>query len=181
MLDTGVLLLGRKTWELFSHIWPSRTDDFSQAMNRIPKLVASRTLTGLSVWENSSLMGGDLFDTVERTQADHDVIITGSASIVHALAEHDRVDEYRIVFFPAALGTGTPYSPPTPLRPSSVCYSPRPAGQPSSRGTNASPVDLDRLARAAEDGTASMNRGSCHRPAVCSEHGPFPRPLSASD
>ena len=23
-LDTGVLLLGRKTWELFSHIWPGR-------------------------------------------------------------------------------------------------------------------------------------------------------------
>jgi dihydrofolate reductase len=153
-LDTGVLLLGRKTWELFSHIWPSRTDDFSRAMNRIPKLVASRTLTDLSAWENSSLMSGDLLDTVERTKADHDVIITGSASIVHALAEHDKVDEYRILFFPTALGSGTPCSPPTPLRSSSGCYPPRPAGQPSSRGTNASPTDLDRLARATEDGTA---------------------------
>jgi dihydrofolate reductase len=111
-LDTGVLLLGRKTWELFSHIWPSRTDDFSLAMNRIPKVVASRTLTNLSAWENSSLMSGKLLDTVERTKADRDVIITGSASIVHALAEHDKVDEYRILFFPTALGTGTPlFSP----------------------------------------------------------------------
>jgi dihydrofolate reductase len=119
-LDTGVLLLGRKTWELFSHIWPRRSDDFSLAMNRIPKLVASRSLTDLSAWENSSLMDGDLLDAVEQNKADRDVIITGSASIVHALAERDQVDEYRMLLFPTALGTGTPlFSPraaPTQLR-----------------------------------------------------------------
>jgi dihydrofolate reductase len=111
-LDTGVLLLGRKTWELFSHIWPGRTDDFSLAMNRMPKLVASRTRTDLSAWENSSLMSGELLDAVERNKADRDVIVTGSASVIHALAEHDRVDEYRILFFPTALGDGIPlFSP----------------------------------------------------------------------
>ena len=111
-LDTGVLLLGRKTWELFSHIWPGRTDDFSRAMNRMPKLVATRTGTDLSAWENSSPMTGDLLDAVEETRASRDVIIAGSASIVHALEEHDKVDEYRILFFPTALGAGTPlFSP----------------------------------------------------------------------
>jgi dihydrofolate reductase len=111
-LDTGVLLLGRKTWEHFSHIWPNRTDDFSQAMNHMPKLVASRTRTDLSAWQNSSLLSGELLDAVEKTRADRDVIIAGSASVVHALEEHDRVDEYRILFFPTALGTGTPlFSP----------------------------------------------------------------------
>jgi len=111
-LDTGVLLLGRKTWEHFSHIWPSRADDFSAAMNRMPKLVASRTRPDLSAWQNSSLLDGELLDAVERTKADRDVIIAGSASIVHTLTEHDRVDEYRILFFPTALGSGTPlFSP----------------------------------------------------------------------
>ena len=111
-LDTGVLLLGRKTWELFSRIWPSRTDDFSMAMNRMPKLVASRTRTDLSAWENSSLMSGGLLDAVDKIGAGRDVIIAGSASIVHALEEHGRVDEYRILSFPTALGTGTPlFSP----------------------------------------------------------------------
>jgi len=111
-LDTGVLLLGRKTWDLFSHIWPRRTDDFSMAMNRMPKLVASRTRPDLSAWQNSSLISGELLDTVEKTKADRDVIIAGSASIVHALAEHGKVDEYRILFFPTALGSGTPlFSP----------------------------------------------------------------------
>ena len=42
-LDTGVLLLGRKTWELLSLAGQGLTDDFSRAMNRMPKLVASRT------------------------------------------------------------------------------------------------------------------------------------------
>jgi len=108
----GVLLLGRKTWELFLRIWPGRTDDFSAAMNRMPKLVASRTLTDLSAWQNSSLMSGELLDAVERTKADRDVIVTGSASVVRALEAHDRVDEYRILFFPTALGDGTPlFSP----------------------------------------------------------------------
>jgi dihydrofolate reductase len=107
-LDTGVLLQGRKTWELFSRIWPGRPGDFARALNRMPKLVASRTLTDLSAWENSSLMSGELLEAVEKAKADRDVIITGSASVVHALAEHDLVDEYRILSFPTALGGGTP-------------------------------------------------------------------------
>jgi dihydrofolate reductase len=40
--------------------------------------------------------------------SDRDVIIAGSASIVHALAEHDRVDEHRVLIFPTALGNGIP-------------------------------------------------------------------------
>jgi dihydrofolate reductase len=91
---------------LFSHIWPGRTDDFSQAMNRIPKLVVSRTLTDLGAWSNSSLMDGDLLESVEKQKIDRDVIVAGSASVVHALAAHDLVDEYRILLFPSALGTG---------------------------------------------------------------------------
>jgi dihydrofolate reductase len=107
LLGTGVLVLGRKTWELFSRIWPGRSDDFSAAMNRIPKLVVSRTRTDFSAWKNSSPMSGDLLDAVQRQKADRDVIITGSASVIHALAGQDRVDEYRVLVFPAILGGGT--------------------------------------------------------------------------
>ena len=42
---TGVLLLGRTTWQLFARLWPGRDDPFSARMNAVPKLVASRTLT----------------------------------------------------------------------------------------------------------------------------------------
>jgi dihydrofolate reductase len=103
-LDDGVLLLGRTTWQLFSRLWPTRDDPFSRRMNAVPKLVASRTLTDASAWENSQVIDGDAIDAV-RAQ-DRDVIITGSLSIVHALAAEDLVDEYRLLMFPTVLGTG---------------------------------------------------------------------------
>ena len=107
VLDAGTLLLGRKTWQLFSHIWPQRTDDFSVAMNRIPKLVATSTVTDLSAWANSQRLNGKLADVVAEQKADRDVIVAGSASVVHALAEQDLIDEYRVLIFPDVLGHGT--------------------------------------------------------------------------
>ena len=104
VLDNGVLLLGRKTWQLFSRIWPRRDDPFSTRMNAVPKLVASRTLTDTSEWANSQLAGGDPIGAVERER--RDVIVMGSLSIAHALITKDLVDEYRLLTFPTVLGTG---------------------------------------------------------------------------
>jgi dihydrofolate reductase len=106
LLDTGVLLLGRTTWELFAKIWPDRTDEFSTKMNAIPKLVASRSLATADAWQNSSVIAGDLAATVRRRKADQDVIVTGSISVVHALAQRHLVDEYRLMVFPTLLGAG---------------------------------------------------------------------------
>jgi dihydrofolate reductase len=105
VLDNGVLLLGRKTWELFSRICPGRDDLFSRRMNAVPKLVASCTLSDASAWPNSQVTG-DAIDTVKREQ--RDVIIAGSANIVHRLITADLVDEYRLLIFPTVLGTGEP-------------------------------------------------------------------------
>jgi len=107
ILDTGVMIYGRKTWEAFARIWPTRSDDFSTAMNRMPKLVATHTRTDLGAWKNSCRIEGDLLDEVEKQKAHRDVVIVGSASVVHALARHDRVDEYRIKIFPTIAGSGT--------------------------------------------------------------------------
>ena len=103
-LDNGVMLLGRKTWELFSRIWPGRESPFAARMNAVPKLVASRTLTVTSAWANSQLAHGDPVEVVKREQ--RDVIITGSLSVVHALMAEDLIDEYRLLTFPTILGTG---------------------------------------------------------------------------
>jgi dihydrofolate reductase len=104
VLDEGVLLLGRKTWQLFSRIWPGRDDPFSARMNAMPKLVATRTLTGTSAWANSQAVDGDVVDAVKREQ--RDVIITGSLSVVHTLMASDLIDEYRLLTFPTILRTG---------------------------------------------------------------------------
>jgi dihydrofolate reductase len=105
-LDTGALLLGRTTWELFATIWPGRSDEFSARMNAAAKRVASRTLTDVTGWQNSSLIEGELTGEVQRLRRERDVIVIGSASIAHALMAHDLVDEYRLLVFPVVLGTG---------------------------------------------------------------------------
>jgi dihydrofolate reductase len=104
LLDTGTLLLGRTTWELFSKLWPSRTDEFSRRMNTIPKLVVSRTLTDVGAWNNSSLLQGDLVEEVSR--GERDLIVIGSIGIARTLARHGLVDEYRLLVFPSLVGEG---------------------------------------------------------------------------
>ena len=53
------LLLGRGTYEFFAAVWPSRSGEFPDRMNKITKYVASTTLTDVE-WENSQLIEGDL-------------------------------------------------------------------------------------------------------------------------
>jgi dihydrofolate reductase len=104
VLDDGVLLLGRTTWQLFAGLWPGRDDPFSARMNAVPKLVASRTLTDTSPWANSRLLDGDLVEAVKQER--RDVVVTGSLSVVHTLMADDLIDEYRLLAFPTILGAG---------------------------------------------------------------------------
>lgn len=104
VLDTGVLLFGRRTWEHFSRLWPERTDPFSTAMNRSRKVVVSTGVADLRAWANSERLDGDLVDGVARLAADHDVIVIGSTSVVRALQAAGRVDEYRLFTVPTVIG-----------------------------------------------------------------------------
>jgi dihydrofolate reductase len=106
VLDTGTMLLGRRTWQLFAKIWPGRDDEFSAKMNAMPKLVASRSLDQATGWQNSTVLKGDLVATVRERKQAHDIMVTGSASIVRTLMDHDLVDEYRLLVFPLVLGAG---------------------------------------------------------------------------
>ncbi|OXM70054.1 dihydrofolate reductase family protein [Amycolatopsis vastitatis] len=104
LLDTGTLLFGRTTWELFAKLWPGRTGEFPDRLNAARKLVASRTLADVTAWHNSALLNGDLAEAVEREE--RDVIVIGSIGIARELAGHDLVDEYRLLVFPSLAGPG---------------------------------------------------------------------------
>ena len=104
LLDTGTLLFGRTTWELFAKLWPGRTGEFPDRLNAARKLVASRTLTDVTAWNNSSLLKGELVEAVKREE--RDVIVIGSIGIARELAGHDLVDEYRVLVFPSVAGAG---------------------------------------------------------------------------
>jgi dihydrofolate reductase len=107
VLDTGALLLGRRTWQLFAKIWPGRDDPFSAKMNAMPKLVASRSLDSAADWQNSTVLRGDLAAEVRARRQAQEIVVMGSASVTRTLMVSDLVDEYRLLVFPLVLGEGT--------------------------------------------------------------------------
>ncbi|WP_186307281.1 dihydrofolate reductase family protein [Mesorhizobium amorphae] len=109
LMNAEALILGRVTYDGFAAVWPAVNDPegFAERINAMPKFVASRTLKTAD-WNNSTLIAGDLVDaaTSIRAQARGDVLIYGSASIVHQLAPHGLIDEYRLMVYPTVLGRG---------------------------------------------------------------------------
>lgn len=112
--NAEALLLGRKTYEIFASSWGTwdknvagMQGDMTRRYNRIPKYVASRTLTEVG-WQNAQLLGPDVPAAVQKLRAEPggEIHVWGSAELIKALAEHDLVDAYRLAVYPIVLGTG---------------------------------------------------------------------------
>lgn len=109
LMTADAVLLGRVTYEGFAAAWPERTGEFADKLNGMEKHVVSATLRD-PAWANTTVIAPDeLVERVSalRSQPGGDVLVNGSARLVRALAEHDLVDEYRLMVFPVALGGGT--------------------------------------------------------------------------
>lgn len=108
LFSSDALLLGRATYEGFAQAWPSMTDEqgFAERMNSLPKYVASRTLREPS-W-NARVLGEPVAEEVARLkqQPGQNLLIYGSADFVQTLAQHNLIDEYRLLVYPLVLGSG---------------------------------------------------------------------------
>lgn len=108
----GALLFGRVTYELMASFWPTpaareRAPEVAEGMNRMPKVVFSRTLKNAS-WENTTLVKDELSAAVRnmKHESGPDMAILGSGSIVSQLAQEGLIDEFQIVVNPIVLGQG---------------------------------------------------------------------------
>jgi dihydrofolate reductase len=106
-LEAEALLLGRVTYEGFAEAWPSRSGEFADKFNSMPKYVVSSTLDAPE-WNNSTVLKGDVAEAVShlRQEVDGDIVVHGSAQLVQTLLERDLVDELRLMVFPVVLGRG---------------------------------------------------------------------------
>jgi dihydrofolate reductase len=110
LFDAEALLLGRTTYQGFAAAWPSMGhDDFGKRMNGIAKFVVSSTLSDEdAAWGETTVLRGDVATEVKALKAEPggNLLVEGSAQLVHELARHGLVDEYRLMVFPILLGAG---------------------------------------------------------------------------
>jgi dihydrofolate reductase len=109
LFAADAVLLGRVTYDNFAAVWPTVKDEtgFADRINALPKYVPSRTLAKAD-WNNTTIWRGDLAEEVARLKegGGGDILVYGGAALVHALAEHDLVDEFRLMVYPTVLGRG---------------------------------------------------------------------------
>lgn len=106
ILETGVFVYGRRTWEHFSTLWPTRDDPFARALNAADKVVATHSEIDVDRWRNTRRLDGDLVAWAQEESKNRDVVVVGSGSIIDLLQRAGAVDEYRLRIFPTATGTG---------------------------------------------------------------------------
>jgi dihydrofolate reductase len=108
----GRLIFGRITYEMMASFWPTPAaaqalPDVAVGMNRLPKVVFSRTLES-APWNNTRLVKTDLIGAIQqmKKESPEDMAILGSGSLVSQLAPQGLIDEYQIVAVPVVLGKG---------------------------------------------------------------------------
>lgn len=125
--DSGTMLFGRRTYEMFESFWPyvAATDSdtapdphaagraspqiraMANWINASEKIVFSKTRKKVT-WTNSRLLSDIDPREIEaiKRQPGKTIMLFGSGSVVSQLTEHGLIDEYRFVVGPVLLGSG---------------------------------------------------------------------------
>jgi len=106
-LGTEALLLGRRSEEWFATRWASRTGEWADRLNSLPKYVVSSTLQEPR-WNNSTVLRGDVVSAVSKLTQElaGEIVVYASYQLARMLIKHDLVDELRLVVYPVVLGAG---------------------------------------------------------------------------
>jgi dihydrofolate reductase len=92
--------------------WLSRSGEWADRLNSLPKYVVSSTLEEPR-WSNSTVfkgavLKGDVVTEVSKLKQElaGDIVVYASTPLVRTLMEHDLVDELHLTVFPVVLGAG---------------------------------------------------------------------------
>ena len=105
------LLLGRKTYEIFSAYWPYQSQDaphggIAKLFNQIRKYAVSGSGEVETSWQGTVILR-DIADVQQLRNEDGPHLVTqGSTELVHALLAHDLVDAMTLFTVPVVLGGG---------------------------------------------------------------------------
>lgn len=105
--SAAALILGRVTYEGFAEYWGPATGEVADMMNRLPKIVFSRTLESAG-WANSSIAADPPATAISalKQQGEGDLFVFGSGDLCQTLIEEDLFDEYRLCVTPMIQGKG---------------------------------------------------------------------------
>lgn len=100
------LLLGRKTYDIFTSYWPQRENDW-KGINDVTKYVVSHSEKELE-WANSVLLTGDVVSKIKKLkqQPGSDLNVWGSGNLIQTLLKNNLVDELWLKIFPIVIGEG---------------------------------------------------------------------------
>lgn len=107
LLASDYFLCGRRTYEMFSKVWPKASGPYADRLNGMPKLVVSSTLAEPLGW-NASLLNGDAPGelTKLKEQDGGDIVMYGSVTLMRSLLRHGLVDQLDLMVCPIVLGVG---------------------------------------------------------------------------
>jgi dihydrofolate reductase len=107
LFTPDALLMGRKTYEGFAAVWPTRQGEMADKINSMPKYVASRTQREPLQW-NAALIKGDVAQEIKKLkeQPGKSLLQYGVGELTHAMFKEGLVDELRILVFPFTFGEG---------------------------------------------------------------------------
>jgi dihydrofolate reductase len=104
--SADAMLMGRVTYEGFKEAWGAQSGPEADVFNKMPKYVASRTLTE-ATW-NATLLKGDVAEEVAKLkeQPGKNIVKWGTGELDRTLVEHGLVDEFHFWYFPVIVGAG---------------------------------------------------------------------------
>jgi len=103
------LLLGRKTFDIFSNYWPEHADFWPGIMD-VNKYVLSNAIKEtdpiVTRWKNSNVVHSLADIQKLKNSNGSDIKVWGSSELVQLLLKNDLVDELKLKIYPLTLGKG---------------------------------------------------------------------------